>query len=92
MFEDIVDKVFANQLYLTIAAILAGVMLFSLMKKLFKLLLIAVLLVILGAAYISYTSDDPVGATKDLLEKGKETIDDLQDRKDDLKDMLDQVQ
>jgi len=63
--QDLFDKILTNPLYLTISVILLVVILYSLFKRIMKLLIILVLALILFMVYVHNTGN----SVKDKIER-----------------------
>ncbi len=63
--QDLIDKLLTNPLYLSIAVVLVLVLLYSLFKRIVKLILILVVALILFLAYVHYTGN----SVKDQIER-----------------------
>lgn len=72
--KEIVDVIGSNPLLLTILIVAAAVILYSLLKKLFKLAAILVLAVIVFFGYIYLTHDEPEKEIKKYIEQGTEVL------------------
>lgn len=63
--QDLIDKVIANPLYLTIGVILAVVLLYAIFKRVIKLLIFLFIAIILFLVYVHYTGN----TVKDKIER-----------------------
>jgi hypothetical protein len=63
--QDLIDKVIANPLYLTIGVILIVVLFYAIFKRIIKLLIFLFIAIILFFAYVHYTGN----TVKDKIER-----------------------
>ncbi|MBX2961239.1 MAG: hypothetical protein KF687_01930 [Cyclobacteriaceae bacterium] len=63
--QDLIDKILANPLYLTLGIILIVVFFYSIFKRLIKLIIILVVALILYIVYVHYTGN----SVKDKVER-----------------------
>ena len=72
-------KITSNPLLLGASVIILIIVLLSLVKKLFKLAgsLLVIGIVVFGVIY--FTSDDPESTLQDVIEKGKQTVEEAKD-------------
>lgn len=63
--QDLIDKVIANPLYLTIGVILAVVLFYAIFKRVIKLLIFLFIAIILFLVYVHYTGN----TVKDKIER-----------------------
>jgi ABC-type bacteriocin/lantibiotic exporter with double-glycine peptidase domain len=80
MLEQIIDQITSNPLLMIVAALLAVLLVVSLLKKLFKLALYAFAAVIVIFAYVYFTSDTPEKDIHDLIQQGSETLEKVKDK------------
>ena len=74
MLENLISSILSNPLYIIIAGIALVIILFLLIKKLFKFLLYACILFIAFLAYVHYTYGSVKETIKNAKEKGVEII------------------
>ena len=72
--ENLLNIILSNSLYMIIAGIALVIILFLLIKKLFKFLLYACILFIAFLAYVHYTCGSVKETIKNAKEKGVEII------------------
>jgi len=73
LINDIVTTLYADPIYLVIAVILSGLLLFSLLKKLIKVAIYVLAVAILYIGYLYFTGAEPE-EVKEGLEQAKEGI------------------
>lgn len=86
MIEDILRILTENPVYLGIAAVLAAVILFGVIKKLLKLVLVIAAILILYIAYLVWTDQDVPKSLEELGEKVQETVEKGKDKVEQFKD------
>lgn len=74
MIEDILRILSENPVYLGIAVVLAAVILFGVIKKLLKLVLVIAAVLVLYIAYLIWTDQDVPKSLEELGEKVQETV------------------
>ena len=72
--ENLLNIILSNSLYMIIAGIALVIILFLLIKKLFKFLLYACILFIAFLAYVHYTGGSVKETIKNAKDKGEEII------------------
>ena len=72
--ENLLNIILSNSVYMIIAGIALVIILFLLIKKLFKFLLYACILFIAFLAYVHYTGGSVKETIKNAKEKGEEII------------------
>ncbi|NQV30074.1 MAG: hypothetical protein HQ508_04225 [Candidatus Marinimicrobia bacterium] len=77
--QDFIDLLMSNKLYLIGAGIIGIGLLIFLMKKVFKLVMIGVVILLAYVAFLYATQDDPMKYIKDKLSLGKSTMDKIDD-------------
>lgn len=88
MLNNIFDQIMSNPILLAIAVILLIVLVFGILKRLFKIAGFVFLIVIAFMAYVYFTSDNPQESMQNLLNDGKEK---LNQAKEKVKDVSDEV-
>ena len=83
--QDLIDLLTSNPLYMAAAGVLALVVLVFLLKKVFKLVIIIIVLALGYGAYLYMTEDDPMKIIKKKLNSGKSTINQLDDATRDIR-------
>jgi hypothetical protein len=63
--QDLIDKVLANPLYLTLSVILIVVIFYAIIKRIMKLIIILIIAIILFVVYVHYTGN----SVKDKMER-----------------------
>ena len=100
MLENLLDDILANPAYLAVAIALAAMIAYSVIKRLYKLVVLAVVLFVIYCAYLTLT-DQPLpeididkiqeelgevtDQAKELKEKASDTLDKANDTLDKLK-------
>jgi len=77
LINDIVTTLYADPIYLVIAVILSGLLLFSLLKRLIKVAIYILAVAVLYIGYLYYTGesvDDVVGGLKKVTQEVKDGI------------------
>ncbi len=74
MIDDLVRIFSENPAYLGIAVVFAAVILFGVIKKLMKLVLVMAAVLVIYVAYLIITGDDVSASLKEIGEKGSEVI------------------
>ena len=77
--QDFIYLLMSNKLYMIGAGIVAVGLLIFLIKKVFKLVMIGVVIILAWGAYIYTTQDDPMQFIKDKLSFGKSAMDKIDD-------------
>ena len=72
--ENLLNIILSNSLYMIIAGIALVIILFLLIKKLFKFLLYACIIFIAFLAYVHYTGGSVKETIKNAKDKGEEII------------------
>ena len=72
--ENFMSIILSNTVYMIIAGVAIAIILFLLIKKLFKFFLFACILFITFLAYIHYTGGSVKETIKDVKEEGREII------------------
>ncbi len=86
MLSNIIDQIMSNPILMAIAVILLVVILFGILKRLFKIAGFAFLIVIAFLAYVYFTSDNPRKSVQNLLNDGKEKLNQAKDKAKDVSD------
>lgn len=84
--ESLLETIGSNPLYLLAGVALLIFIVFSLIKKVFKLAMFLFLVLIAYGAYLFMTQDDPVEHIKGQIEAGKSAVKKVEQARDDLKD------
>jgi len=81
MLQDTINNIMAalysDPIYLVIAVILSALILYSLIKKLVKFVLYLLAIFIIYLGYLYFTGQDMPTDINDILDKGKETIENV---------------
>ncbi len=72
--EKLLETILSNSTYLMIALSILAIILFLIIKKIFKLLIYAVVLFIIYLGYVYYTGGDVAEKVVKAKEKGEEVI------------------
>ena len=84
--ETIINLVGGNPLYTIIGVILFILIVFSIVKKIFKMAMIVLAIIIAYSAFIFVTEDDPVKQIKKKVETGKAAVEKIDDATQDIRD------
>ena len=84
--EDLIKKVFTDPAFMTVGAIIVVLVTLAIFKKLFKFVIILLLILILYAGYLYYTGEEAPESLKEAIEDIKEL--DLDELKESAEDML----
>jgi|TARA_Y100000294_G_C8263226_1_gene219668 Ca2+/Na+ antiporter len=84
--EDIIERVFTDPTFITVGIILVVLITLAIFKKLFKFVIIIVLILIMYAGYLYYTGEEAPESLKEAIEGVKEI--DLDELKESAEDML----
>ena len=77
MMEKVIETLTSNPVYLTVAVVLAVIILLATMKKLLKLVLVVGALLVLWIAYMAWTGQEvEVDKVKDRIKSGVESVGD----------------
>ena len=77
--NNLIDLILSSPLYQIIAAIIIIVLVYFLIKKLFKLVLVAVIIFTAFLAYVHYSGGDVKDVVKQAKDKSGELIDSAKD-------------
>ena len=84
MFVDTINNIivalYSDPIYLIIAIILSALILYSLVKKLVKLMLYLVAIFIIYLGYLYFTGQDLPENVNDIISPVRETIEDVSDK------------
>ena len=89
MLDTIIEQVTSNNIYLIIALVIAAFFVFSPLKKLFKFALLLIALAVIYIGYLNYSGQDPKKAINDMIEKGKEKLEQVKETADDVQETID---
>ena len=84
--EDLIKKVFTDPAFMTVGAIIIVLVTLAIFKKLFKFVIILLLILVLYAGYLYYTGEEAPESLKEAIEDVKEL--DLDELKESAEDML----
>ena len=84
--EPLINQITAQPLIMVVLVILAIGIVYTLIKKLVKLALTAVVLALIVLGYVWFTSDQPEKDVKNLIEKSTETIKEAGENTNELKE------
>ena len=84
--EDLIKKVFTDPAFMTVGAIIVVLVTLAIFKKLFKFVMILLLILVLYAGYLYYTGEKVPESLKEAIEDVKEI--DLDGLKESAEDML----
>ncbi len=95
MIEQIFNQITSNPLLMVIVAIIVILLVFSVLKKLFKLALMLVADAIVIFGYVYLTSDNPQQDIQKLIDQGKQGVEQIKDKAKevggDLKEKVDKL-
>ena len=84
--EDLIKKVFPDPSFMTVGAIIVVLVTLAIFKKLFKFVVILLLILVIYAGYLYYTGEEAPESLKEAIEDVKEL--DLNELKESAEDML----
>ncbi len=84
--EPLINQITAQPLIMVVLVILAIGIVYTLIKKLVKLALTAVVLALIVLGYVWFTSDQPEKDVKNLIDKSTETIKEAGENTNELKE------
>ena len=84
--EELIKKVFADPAFMTVGAIIIVLVTLAIFKKLFKFVIILLLILVLYAGYLYYIGEEAPESLKEAIEDVKEL--DLDELKESAEDML----
>ena len=84
--EDLIKKVFSDPAFMTVGAIIVVLVTLAIFKKLFKFVIILLLILVIYAGYLYYTGEEAPESLKEAIEDIKEL--DLDELKESAEDML----
>ena len=84
--EDLIKKVFTDPAFMTVGAIIVVLVTLAIFKKLFKFVIILLLILVIYAGYLYYTGEEAPESLKEAIEDVKEL--DLDELKESAEDML----
>ena len=84
--EDLIKKVFSDPSFMTVGAIIVVLVTLAIFKKLFKFVVILLLILVIYAGYLYYTGEEAPESLKEAIEDVKEL--DLDELKESAEDML----
>ena len=84
--EDLIKKVFTDPAFMTVGAIIVVLVTLAIFKKLFKFVVILLLILVIYAGYLYYTGEEAPESLKEAIENVKEL--DLNELKESAEDML----
>ena len=84
--EDLIKTVFTDPAFMTVGAIIVVLVTLAIFKKLFKFVMILLLILVLYAGYLYYTGEKVPESLKEAIEDVKEL--DLDELKESAEDML----
>ena len=84
--EDLIKKVFTDPAFMTVGTIIVVLVTLAIFKKLFKFVIILLLILVLYAGYLYYTGEEAPESLKEAIEDVKEL--DLDELKESAEDML----
>ncbi|NQV14276.1 hypothetical protein HQ531_02375 [bacterium] len=90
--QGILDLLMSNPLYMVGAGILGLVVLVFLLKKVFKIMIVIIVVALAYGGYLYMTEKDPMKTLQKNLDKGKSTINEIDDATKDIRrETLDKV-
>lgn len=84
--EELIKKVFTDPAFMTVGAIIVVLVTLSIFKKLFKFVMILLLILVIYAGYLYYTGEEAPESLKEAIEDVKAL--DLGELKESAEDML----
>tara|TARA_B100001750_G_scaffold238829_1_gene245960 strand:+ start:770 stop:1078 length:309 start_codon:yes stop_codon:yes gene_type:complete len=91
LINDIVATLYADPIYLVIAVILSGLLIFSFLKKLIKVAIYVLALVILYIGYLYFTGES-IEEAKESIEEAKEGVEQVITKvKDGIENSIDDI-
>ena len=84
--EDLIKKVFTDPAFIIVGAIIVVLVTLAIFKKLFKFVVILLLILVIYAGYLYYTGEEAPESLKEAIEDVKEL--DLDELKESAEDML----
>ena len=84
--EDLIKKIFTDPAFMTVGVIIVVLVTLAIFKKLFKFVVILLLILVIYAGYLYYTGEEAPGSLKEAIEDVKEL--DLDELKESAEDML----
>jgi hypothetical protein len=72
--QNLIDIILSKPIYMIIVGVATSILLFLLVKKLFKFFAYAVIVFIAFLAYLHFTGSSVTNAIKDVKDKGEEII------------------
>ncbi len=72
--DHMIENILANPLYIVIAIVIVAVLVFAILKKLMKLIIVALVLLVACAGYLYFTGDRPRDAVKTVIQEGKDAV------------------
>lgn len=83
--QDFLDLLLSNKIYMVVAGILViGIVIF-LLKKVFKMMMIVIVIALAYGGYIYMTEDNPMKIIKSKLDGGKSAMQDMNDATKDIR-------
>ena len=82
--NNIITALYSDPIYLVIAVILSALILYSLIKKLVKLVLYLIAIFVIYLGYLYFTGQDLPTDVNDILDKGRETIENVGEKLDEV--------
>ncbi len=86
MFQNVIQQITSNPILLIIIVAVLIVLAITLLKKLFKLALFALLIAAAIVGYVWFTSDNPQQDVRKLIDKGTETVKQAAEKAQDIKE------
>ena len=80
--NNIISALYSDPIYLVIAIILSALILYSVVKKLVKLMLYLTAIFVIYLGYLYFTGQDLPTDVNDILDKGRETIENVGEKID----------
>ena len=83
--EDLIKKVFTDPAFMTVGAIIVVLVTLAIFKKLFKFVMILLLILVLYTGYLYYTGEEVPESLKEAIEDVKEiNLDELKESAEDM--------
>ena len=78
--EALIDKLISQPIYLAAAVVLITLLFFAFLKKLAKIGIVIGLVLILYLGYLTWTGKNSTEIKEELIEKGKETMEKIEEK------------
>ena len=83
--EDLIKKVFSDPAFMTVGAIIVVLATLAIFNKLFKFVMILLLILVLYAGYLYYTGEEPPEIVKETIKEVKKLeVEELKEKAEDV--------